>query len=121
MTSHVESLADFSTEARERRMRLMTWFVRVAAKLVSKDTVLVRTGETVDILLDVTNPGRWMAHCHIADAPAATDRRSETASVSESPRSEIRTLAELSVERAAPTRAHRSKIQLVAAGSVVSS
>jgi len=23
-----------------------------------KDTVLVRTGETVDILLDVTNPGR---------------------------------------------------------------
>ena len=31
------------------------------------DTVLVRTGETVDILLDVTNPGRWMAHCHIAE------------------------------------------------------
>ena len=30
-------------------------------------TVLVRTGETVDILLDVTNPGRWMAHCHIAE------------------------------------------------------
>jgi FtsP/CotA-like multicopper oxidase with cupredoxin domain len=29
--------------------------------------VLVRTGETVDILLDVTNPGRWMAHCHIAE------------------------------------------------------
>jgi FtsP/CotA-like multicopper oxidase with cupredoxin domain len=23
--------------------------------------------ETVDILLDVTNPGRWMAHCHIAE------------------------------------------------------
>jgi FtsP/CotA-like multicopper oxidase with cupredoxin domain len=35
--------------------------------LVCKDTVLVRTGETVDILLDVTNPGRWMAHCHIAE------------------------------------------------------
>jgi FtsP/CotA-like multicopper oxidase with cupredoxin domain len=32
-----------------------------------KDTVLLRTGETVDILLDVTNPGRWMAHCHIAE------------------------------------------------------
>ena len=25
------------------------------------------TGETVDILLDVTNPGIWMAHCHIAE------------------------------------------------------
>jgi FtsP/CotA-like multicopper oxidase with cupredoxin domain len=35
--------------------------------LVWKDTVLVRMGETVDILLDVTNPGRWMAHCHIAE------------------------------------------------------
>jgi FtsP/CotA-like multicopper oxidase with cupredoxin domain len=35
--------------------------------LMWKDTVLVRTGETVDILLDVTNPGVWMAHCHIAE------------------------------------------------------
>jgi FtsP/CotA-like multicopper oxidase with cupredoxin domain len=35
--------------------------------LVWKDTVLVRTGETVDILLDVTNAGLWMAHCHIAE------------------------------------------------------
>jgi FtsP/CotA-like multicopper oxidase with cupredoxin domain len=37
------------------------------SNLVWKDTVLVRTGEVVDILLDVTNPGRWMAHCHIAE------------------------------------------------------
>ena len=37
------------------------------SNLVWKDTVLVRTGETVDILLDVTNPGIWMAHCHIAE------------------------------------------------------
>jgi FtsP/CotA-like multicopper oxidase with cupredoxin domain len=37
------------------------------SNLVWKDTVLVRTGETVDILLDVTNVGRWMAHCHIAE------------------------------------------------------
>jgi FtsP/CotA-like multicopper oxidase with cupredoxin domain len=39
----------------------------VEANLVWKDTVLVRTGETVDILLDVTNAGLWMAHCHIAE------------------------------------------------------
>ncbi|HSL23968.1 MAG TPA: multicopper oxidase family protein [Vicinamibacterales bacterium] len=39
----------------------------VEPNLVWKDTVLVRTGETVDILLDVTNPGTWMAHCHIAE------------------------------------------------------
>jgi FtsP/CotA-like multicopper oxidase with cupredoxin domain len=37
------------------------------ANLMWKDTVLVRTGETVDILLEVTNPGIWMAHCHISE------------------------------------------------------
>lgn len=37
------------------------------ANLVWKDTVLVLPGQTVDILLDVSNPGRWMAHCHIAE------------------------------------------------------
>ena len=37
------------------------------SNLVWKDTVLVRTGETVDILLDLTHAGRWMAHCHIAE------------------------------------------------------
>jgi len=35
--------------------------------LVWKDTVLVRTGQTTDIMLDVTEPGLWMAHCHIAE------------------------------------------------------
>ena len=39
----------------------------VEPNLVWSDTVLVRTGETVDILLEVTNVGRWMAHCHIAE------------------------------------------------------
>jgi FtsP/CotA-like multicopper oxidase with cupredoxin domain len=39
----------------------------VESNLAWKDTVLVRSGETVDILLDVTNPGLWMAHCHIAE------------------------------------------------------
>jgi FtsP/CotA-like multicopper oxidase with cupredoxin domain len=35
--------------------------------LVWKDTVLLRAGQTIDILLYVTNPGLWMAHCHIAE------------------------------------------------------
>jgi FtsP/CotA-like multicopper oxidase with cupredoxin domain len=39
----------------------------VEPNLAWKDTVLVRAGETVDILLEVTNPGIWMAHCHIAE------------------------------------------------------
>ncbi|PIN74863.1 copper oxidase [Candidatus Woesearchaeota archaeon CG10_big_fil_rev_8_21_14_0_10_37_12] len=34
---------------------------------VWKDTVLVPVGKTVDILVDVTNPGEWMLHCHIAE------------------------------------------------------
>jgi Multicopper oxidase/Heavy metal binding domain len=39
----------------------------VEPNLVWKDIVLVRTGQVVDILFDVTNPGLWMAHCHIAE------------------------------------------------------
>ncbi len=35
--------------------------------LVWKDTVVVGVGETVDILLELSNPGRWMVHCHIAE------------------------------------------------------
>jgi FtsP/CotA-like multicopper oxidase with cupredoxin domain len=38
-----------------------------SGNLVWKDTLLVATGETVDILLELSNPGRWMAHCHIAE------------------------------------------------------
>jgi FtsP/CotA-like multicopper oxidase with cupredoxin domain len=39
----------------------------IEENLVWSDTVLVPAGQTVDILLEVTNPGRWMAHCHIAE------------------------------------------------------
>ena len=35
--------------------------------LVWKDTALLPVGATVDLLLEVTNPGRWMLHCHIAE------------------------------------------------------
>ena len=35
--------------------------------LVWKDTMLLSVGETADILLELSNPGRWMAHCHIAE------------------------------------------------------
>lgn len=35
--------------------------------LAWKDTVLVPAGSVVDILLDASNPGHWMLHCHIAE------------------------------------------------------
>jgi FtsP/CotA-like multicopper oxidase with cupredoxin domain len=35
--------------------------------LVWKDTVLLAAGSTTDILLEPSNPGRWMVHCHIAE------------------------------------------------------
>ena len=35
--------------------------------LVWKDTLLLPVGSTADILLEVSNPGRWMLHCHIAE------------------------------------------------------
>lgn len=35
--------------------------------LVWKDTVLIPVGSTVDLLADLSNPGRWMLHCHVAE------------------------------------------------------
>ena len=35
--------------------------------LAWKDTVLLPAGSTTDILLELSNPGRWMVHCHIAE------------------------------------------------------
>lgn len=35
--------------------------------LVWKDTATVPVGSTVDFLIDMSNPGSWMAHCHIAE------------------------------------------------------
>ncbi|HSP38033.1 MAG TPA: multicopper oxidase domain-containing protein [Frankiaceae bacterium] len=49
------------------RFLVLTRNGEVESNLVWKDTVLVRTGEMVDVLLDVSNPGLWMAHCHIAE------------------------------------------------------
>jgi FtsP/CotA-like multicopper oxidase with cupredoxin domain len=35
--------------------------------LVWKDTALIPVGSTVDLLIDASNPGPWMLHCHIAE------------------------------------------------------
>jgi FtsP/CotA-like multicopper oxidase with cupredoxin domain len=32
-----------------------------------KDTVLLPAGGTVDLVVEFTNPGHWMLHCHIAE------------------------------------------------------
>lgn len=37
------------------------------ANLVWKDTVLIPVGSTVDLLIDASNVGAWMLHCHIAE------------------------------------------------------
>ena len=34
---------------------------------VWKDTVLLPVGTTVELLVEMSNPGRWMLHCHIAE------------------------------------------------------
>jgi FtsP/CotA-like multicopper oxidase with cupredoxin domain len=35
--------------------------------LVWKDTVLIPTGKEVELLVEFSNPGDWMIHCHIAE------------------------------------------------------
>jgi len=32
-----------------------------------EDTTLIRTGEKIEIILNTTNVGTWMSHCHIAE------------------------------------------------------
>lgn len=38
---------------------------------VWKDTVLIPVGATVDLLVEISNPGVWMLHCHVAEHLAA--------------------------------------------------
>ena len=35
--------------------------------LVWKDTMLLPAGFSADVLLELTNPGKWMLHCHVAE------------------------------------------------------
>lgn len=35
--------------------------------LVWKDTALIQTGDTVELLVQMENPGDWMIHCHIPE------------------------------------------------------
>jgi FtsP/CotA-like multicopper oxidase with cupredoxin domain len=35
--------------------------------LAWRDTILLPVGQTVDLLIEATNPGKWMTHCHIAE------------------------------------------------------
>jgi len=39
----------------------------VQENLVWKDTAIVPTGSTMDLLVEMSNPGEWMVHCHIAE------------------------------------------------------
>ncbi|MBP7819351.1 multicopper oxidase domain-containing protein, partial [Candidatus Gracilibacteria bacterium] len=34
---------------------------------VWKDSALLPAGSTMEILMPMDNPGKWMAHCHIAE------------------------------------------------------
>ncbi len=35
--------------------------------MVWKDTAIVPVGSTMDVLIEMSNPGDWMLHCHIAE------------------------------------------------------
>lgn len=35
--------------------------------MVWKDTSIIPVGSTVDLLVDMSNPGKWMMHCHIGE------------------------------------------------------
>lgn len=35
--------------------------------MVWKDTSIIPVGATVDLLIEMSNPGKWMMHCHIGE------------------------------------------------------
>ncbi len=50
-----------------QRFVVLTRDGEVNDNLQWKDTVLIPTGQTVELLVEMSNPGLWMAHCHIAE------------------------------------------------------
>jgi suppressor of ftsI len=50
-----------------QRFLVLSYNDRPNLNLVWKDTVLLPVGGTADILVEMSNPGKWMMHCHIAE------------------------------------------------------
>ena len=50
-----------------QRFLVLSYNGRPLVNRVWKDTVLIPAGMTADILVEFTNPGIWMMHCHIAE------------------------------------------------------
>ncbi len=50
-----------------QRFLVLTQDGKSSDNLVWKDTVLVPAGSTIDILVEFTNPGEWLMHCHIPE------------------------------------------------------
>ena len=50
-----------------QRLLVLSRNGQLSSNLVWKDTALIPTGETVELLVEMSNPGRWMLHCHIAE------------------------------------------------------
>ena len=50
-----------------QRMLVVTRDGVPTKNLVWKDTAIIPVGSMVDLLIDASNPGAWMLHCHIAE------------------------------------------------------
>ena len=50
-----------------QRFLVLTQDGKNSDNLVWKDTVLVPAGRTIDILVEFSNPGEWLIHCHIPE------------------------------------------------------
>lgn len=50
-----------------QRFLVLTQDGKSSDNLVWKDTVLVPAGSNIDILVEFTNPGKWLMHCHIPE------------------------------------------------------
>ncbi len=50
-----------------QRFLVLSMDGRETENLVWKDTAILPVGSTMDVLVEMSNPGTWMIHCHIAE------------------------------------------------------
>jgi suppressor of ftsI len=50
-----------------QRFLVLSMDGRETENLVWKDTAILPVGSTMDVLVEMSNPGEWMIHCHIAE------------------------------------------------------
>jgi suppressor of ftsI len=65
--TQVEWILNHPIHVHGQRFLVLARDGRAASNLVWKDTAILPVGSTMELLVEMSNPGEWMLHCHIAE------------------------------------------------------